>query len=33
MKKTAEKILKYERSSDVSNEIMSIKEILKLLDQ
>ena len=33
MKKTAEKILKYERSSDVSNEIMSIKQILKLLDQ
>ena len=33
MKKITEKILKYERSSDVSNEIINAKEILKLLDQ
>ena len=33
MKKTAEKILKYGRSSEASKNIMSINEILKLMDQ
>ena len=33
MKKTAEKILKYGRSSEASKDIMSINEILKLMDQ
>ena len=33
MKKTAEKILKYGRSSEASKDIISINEILKLMDQ